>query len=72
MDTLKTLRGRPLLGFELVRILTCIREYGKVTSAARELDCSQAYIHARLKEAGLSLRDVLEAVSQESLLEGRT
>ena len=68
----KTMRGRPPLAIDLARILQAIRDHGKVTSAASELDCSQAYIHAKLKEAGLTLREVLEADSLELLLDGRT
>ena len=32
----------------------------EVVAAARELGCSDAYIHQRLKEKGLKLRDILE------------
>ena len=65
----KTLRGRPSLGLGLKRIVETVRRHRRVTSAARELGCSDAYIHVRLKGAGLGLRQVLEAEALEDLLE---
>ena len=35
---------------------------GKVTSAAKELECSPAFVHSKMKEARLSLRDVLKGL----------
>ena len=70
-DMNSTLRGRPALNLKLSDILSCVRRHGKVLTAARELHCSDSYIHVRLKRAGLSLRDVLEARSTEELLHDR-
>ena len=66
-----TLRGRPRLNIPLDRIIQAVRRHGYVMRAARELSCSDAYIHGRLKNVGLGLRDVLEAQSVEVLLHGR-
>lgn len=55
-----SLRGRPKLNIEMDRILEAIRRHGQVVAAARELKCSDAYIHQRLKAMGLTLGDVLE------------
>lgn len=57
----KTLRGRPRLGLELPKILEAVRRHRQVVAAARELGCSDAYIHVRFKGAGLTLAQVLEA-----------
>ena len=67
----ETLRGRPRLNLELSQILEAIRRRRQVVAAARELDCSDAYIHVRLKRAGLTLRDVLGARDLETLLHGQ-
>ncbi len=64
-----TLRGRPRLNLELQQILEAVRRRGQVVAAARELGCSDAYIHVRLKKAGITLRDVLEARDLEALLQ---
>ncbi|MFQ5873811.1 MAG: hypothetical protein ACE5JL_08420 [Dehalococcoidia bacterium] len=66
----RTLRGRPRLNLEWVQILDAVHRHRQVVAAARELHCSDAYIHVRLKEAGLTLRAVLDASSVESLLNG--
>ncbi len=63
----KTLRGRPRLDIPLVDILLEIRREGRVLRAARQLGCSDAYVHVKLKEVGLTLRDVLEANDVEAL-----
>ena len=60
----KTLRGRPRLNIELKRIIESVRNHGQVMAAARELGCSDAYIHVRLKRAGLTLEQVLGRGSQ--------
>ena len=57
----KTFRGRPKLNLELPAILEAVRRHGQVMAAARELGCSDAYIHVRLKRVELTLADVLEA-----------
>lgn len=56
-----TLRGRPRLDIPLERIINVVRQTGYAARAARELGCSDAYIHQQLKSAGLSLRQVLES-----------
>ena len=63
-----TLRGRPRLNLDMRQILTVVRRCQQVMAAAHELGCSDAYIHVRFKEDGLSLRQVLDADSVESLL----
>lgn len=55
----ETLRGRPRLDIPLERIIKVVRQTGYVMRAARQLGCSDAYIHQQLKAAGLSLREVL-------------
>ena len=67
----KTLRGRPRLDLQLPKILQAVRRHGKILTAAQYLECSDAYIHVRLRAAGLSLREVLEAPSVEALLNKR-
>jgi hypothetical protein len=56
-----TLRGRPRLNLAMPDILETVRRHGQVMAAARELGCSDAYIHVRMKAAGLTLRAVLDA-----------
>ena len=63
----KTLRGRPRLPLTLYQILEAVKRHGQVLAAARELRCSDAYIHMRLKKVGLTLRAVLEADSLQGL-----
>ena len=55
-----TLRGRPRLDLELPAILEAVRRHRQVMAAARELGCSDAYIHVRFKRVGITLRQVLE------------
>ena len=62
-----SLRGRPRLNLGLEDILKAVRKHGQVVAAARELRCSDAYIHVRFKQAGLTLWDVLQASDLESL-----
>jgi hypothetical protein len=57
----RTLRGRPRLNIPLNAILDSVRRHGTVMGAARQLQCSDAYIHGRFKGIGLSLRQVLDA-----------
>ena len=66
-----TLRGRPRLDLDLLSILEAVRRHRQVMAAARDLGCSDAYIHIRLKKVGLSLRVVLEAPDLRSLLHGQ-
>ena len=65
----KTLRGRPPLNLGLNQILEAVQRHGQVVAAAREIGCSDAYIHVRLKREGLSLLQVLEARDVASLLD---
>lgn len=64
----KTLRGRPRLNLGLAQILEAIRRHHQAMAAARQLGCSDAYVHGRLKQAGLTLQQVLEAQDMQSLL----
>jgi molybdenum-dependent DNA-binding transcriptional regulator ModE len=66
----KTLRGRPRLDLELAQILEAVRRHGQVVAATHELGYSDAYIHVRLKQVGLTLREVLAAAELEVLLGG--
>ena len=61
----KTLRGRPKLNIALPEIIEAVRRHGQVMAAARELGCSDAYIHVKFKQAGKTLNDVLDADSNE-------
>ncbi len=63
-----TLRGRPKLDLELPAILEAVRHHRQVMAAARELGCSDAYIHVRLKRVGISLIEVLEASDPATLI----
>ena len=65
-----TLRGRPSLDLDLAQILKAVRDHGQVVAAARELGCSDAYIHVRLKRAGLTLAQVLESPDPAFLFHG--
>ena len=65
-----SLRGRPRLNLKIEDILRAVREHGQVVAAARELRCSDAYIHVRFKRVGLTLQDVLAANDLENLLHG--
>ncbi len=56
-----TMRGRSRLDLDLNRILAAVRRHRQVLAAARELSCSDAYIHVRFKQEGLTLGQVLEA-----------
>ncbi len=62
------MRGRPLLKLTMPQLIEAMRRHGTVLGAARELQCSDAYIHRRLKAAGLTLADVLAAPSVEAFL----
>ena len=52
-----------------MEILEVVRRYRNVMAAARELGCSDSYIHVRFKKAGLTLREVLEAGTVQGLLQ---
>jgi hypothetical protein len=66
----KTLRGRPRRDLELAHILEAVRRHGQAVAAAHELGCSDAYIHVRLKQVSLTLREVLNAPNRGVLLGG--
>lgn len=59
----RTLRGRPSLNIPLERIIQAVRRHGQVVAAARELSCSDGYIHKRFRQAGLTLAEVLDSPS---------
>ena len=65
-----TLRGLPRLNLELEQIVQAIRLHQQVMAAARDLGCSDAYIHVRLRKAGPNLARVLESPDQAGLLHG--
>ena len=67
----RSLRGRPLLNLKLGQIIKAVQRHQQVKAAARELGCSDAYIHVRLKEVGLTLAQILEASDLRSLLDGQ-
>jgi hypothetical protein len=46
-------------------MIDAVRRHRQVMAAARELGCSDAYIHKRFKVAGLSVRRVLESAINE-------
>ncbi len=66
-----TLRGRPNLDLDLAQILRAVRQHGQVMAAARELGCSDAYIHVRMKGVGPRLTQVLESPDLSALLHDR-
>ncbi len=68
----RSLRGRPRLDIQLEQIIMAVRRHQQVMAAARELGCSDAYIHVRLKGVGLNLAQVLEASDLRSLLHGQS
>ena len=50
--------------------MEAVRRHGQVVAVAGELRCSDAYIHIRLKGAGLTLVKVLAAPNLAFLLNG--
>ena len=68
----KSLRGRARLNIAIATILWDGHNQRQIVAAAKKLGCSQAYIHATLKMAGLTLRDVLEAGDIEMLVRDRS
>lgn len=63
----KQLRGRPKLPLTARQVLEAVRRHGTVTAAGRELDCSPAYIYARLSDMGLTLAQLLDAPNVDTL-----
>ncbi len=57
------------MNIPLREILEVVRRHQNVMAAARELGCSDAYIHVRFKKAGVTLREVLEAGTVQGLLQ---
>ena len=57
----ETTRGRPKLNLDFAQILGAVHRHRQVVAAAQELGCSDAYLHGRFKQAGLSLKQVLQA-----------
>ena len=68
----RSLRGRPRLNLKLEHIIKAVRQHQQVMAAARELGCSDAYIHVRLKGVGLTLAKILEAPDLRTLLHDRS
>ena len=48
------------------QMLQAVRRHGQVMAAARELGCSDSYIHVRLERAGITLLEVLDAPDAEA------
>ena len=61
-------RGRPRLNIPLNEILEAVRASGNQSQAATSLSCSEAYVRARLRLAGLSLAQVLDVGDVKALL----
>ena len=53
------LRGRPKLDIPLEEILVAVRATGNQTHAAANLGCSEASVRKQIKQAGLTLEQVL-------------
>jgi hypothetical protein len=51
--------GRPSLNLSRQEIISALRRHRKILPAARELGCSDAYIHVRLKRWRLTLPRIL-------------
>ena len=68
---IRSTRGRPRLNLKLDQIIKAVRRHQQVMAAARELGCSDAYIHVRLKRVGLTLAQILEASDLRTLLHGQ-
>ena len=56
----RAMRGRPRLNLDLEDVLAAVRIQRQVVGAARQLGCSPAYVHARLKGTGITLGELLE------------
>jgi hypothetical protein len=52
--------GRKPLNIPLKNVLESLQAHRSVVAAARELNCSEAYIFAALKANGLRLKDVMQ------------
>lgn len=60
----RTLRGRPPLNIPPSQIFEAVRRRRNVMAAARELGCSDSYIHVKFKEAGLTLAEVASTLEE--------
>ena len=59
------LRGRPKLDIPLEEILEAVRATGNQTQAAMNLGCSEASVRKQIKQAGLTLAQVLASEDVE-------
>ena len=66
-----TLRGRPRLNIPRERIIEAVMKHGQVVGAARELGCSDAYIHKKFRAAGITLAQVLDGLWKRDVLNQR-
>jgi len=56
--------GRKPLNIPLKNIYEALQAHRCVAAAAKELNCSQAYIFGVLKARGLTVKDVIEGKSE--------
>ncbi len=56
--------GRKPLNIPLKNVYESLRAHRSVLAAAKELNCSQAYIFGVLKALGLTVKDVIEGKSE--------
>jgi len=64
----RTFRGCPSLGLKTKDILETVRRLRNFMAAARELGCSDSYIHVRFNDLGITLQTVLDAKRPDDLL----
>jgi hypothetical protein len=67
---MKSLRGRPRSPVTVNQTVDAIRRHRQVVGAARELNCSPALLHKRLRAAQVTLAQVLEAPDVEDTPHG--
>mgnify|MGYP001577237395 CR=1 FL=1 len=65
----KSRGGRPRLNIPLEVLLDAVQRHGHILPAAKELHCSDAYIHGQFKQAGLTLADILAGNGPDTLTE---
>ena len=51
--------GRKRLNIGVKKVCDALKEYPTVSAAALELGCSKAYIYQTLKDAGLTVKEVI-------------
>lgn len=56
-------RGRPALNIPLDAIVAAVKVHSTAMGAARALGCSDGYVRAKLKAAGLTIKQVLQGVA---------